>query len=99
MKRREFIRHAAGGAGAAWLSGSAATLSAKSRFLASLGMTSGAELADGRLAALPALPRTLVANETVPIGNTGSQTSLLAMGTGAVGARHQSDQSARGMKG
>ena len=99
MKRREFIRHAAGGAGAAWLSGSAATLSAKSRFLASLGMTSGAELADARLAALPALPRKFAANETVTIGKTGIQTSLLAMGTGTVGSGHHSHQTALGIKG
>src|ERR1700687_1951253 len=99
MKRREFIRHAAGGAGAAWLSGSAATLSAKSSFLASLGMTSGATLAEARLAALPALPCKFTANETVTIGKTGIQTSLLAMGTGTVGSGHHSHQTALGIKG
>src|SRR6202158_3789862 len=99
MKRREFIRHAAGGAGAAWLSGSAATLSAKSSFLASLGMTSGATLAEARLAALPALPCKFTANETVTIGKTGIQTSLLAMGTGTVGSGHHSHQTALGVKG
>src|SRR6202162_2301193 len=99
MKRREFIRHAAGGAGAAWLRGSAAALSAKSRLLASLGMTSGATLAEARLAALPALPRKFTANETVTIGKTGIQTSLLAMGTGTVGSGHHSNQTALGVKG
>src|ERR1700693_3505901 len=99
MKRREFIRHAAGGAGAAWLRGSAAALSAKSRLLASLGMTSGATLAEARLAALPALPRKFTANETVTIGKTGIQTSLLAMGTGTVGSGHHSHQTTLGIKG
>src|SRR6267142_2733074 len=79
MKRREFIRHAAGGMGAAALLGSAG-LAAKRRLLASLGMTR-----EERLAALPALPRKFAANETVTIGKTGIQTSLLAMGTGTVG--------------
>ena len=105
MKRREFIRNLAGGAGAAWLSGSAATLSAKSRFLDSptlagkIGMTSGATLAEARLAALPALPRKFAANETVTIGKTGIQTSLLAMGTGTVGSGHHSHQTALGIQG
>lgn len=105
MKRREFIRNLAGGAGAAWLSGSAATLSAKSRLLASpavagkLGMASAPTLAEARLAALPALPRKFAANETVTIGKTGIQTSLLAMGTGTVGSGHHSHQTALGIKG
>jgi 1-deoxyxylulose-5-phosphate synthase len=99
MKRREFIRHVAGGAGAAWLSGNVTTLLAKSRLLASLGMTSGATLAEARLAALPALPRKFAANETVTIGKTGIQTSLLAMGTGTVGSGHHSHQTALGIKG
>jgi len=105
MKRREFIRHVAGGAGAAWLSGSAATLSAKGRFLASpalagkLGMTNGTTLAEARLAALPALPRKFAANETVTIGKTGILTSLLAMGTGTVGSGRHSHQTALGIKG
>src|SRR5713226_5997396 len=98
MKRREFIRHAAGGMGAAWLGTSG--MSAKSGFLAclrrqaSLGMTR-----EARLAALSALPRKFVANETVTIGKTGIQTSLLAMGTGTVGSGHHSHQTALGIKG
>ena len=99
MKRREFIRHVASGTGAAWQSGSAATLSAKSRLLGSLGMTSSATLTEARLAALPALPRKFTANETVTIGKTGIQTSLLAMGTGTVGSGHHSHQTALGIKG
>src|SRR5436309_6176855 len=81
MKRREFIRHAAGGMGAAALLGSAG-ITAKRGLLGSstwahtIGMTR-----EERLAALPALPRKFAANETVSIGKTGIQTSLLAMGT------------------
>ncbi|HXN50676.1 MAG TPA: aldo/keto reductase [Candidatus Acidoferrum sp.] len=97
MKRREFMRHAAGGMGAAWLGSTA--LGAKSRFLASLGVTDGAKSAEARLAALPALPRKFVANETATIGKTGIQTSLLAMGTGTVGSGHHSHQTALGVKG
>src|SRR3979490_2092351 len=93
MKRREFIRHAAGGMGAAALLGSAG-LAAKRRLLASLGMTR-----EERLAALPALPRKFSANETVTIGKAGIQTSLLAMGTGTVGVGHHSHQTALGVKG
>src|SRR6202158_1425682 len=92
MKRREFIRHAAGGMGAAWLGSSG--WATKSGFLASLGMT-----ADAKLGALPALPRKFAANETVSIGKTGIQPSLLAMGTGTVGSGHHSHQTALGVKG
>ena len=88
MKRREFMRHAAGGMGAALLGGSAAWRG--------LG---GTALADTRLAALPALPRRFAANETATIGKTGIQTSLLAMGTGTVGSGHHSHQTALGIKG
>src|SRR5258705_167780 len=93
MKRREFIRHAAGGMGAAALLGSAG-LAARHGLLASLGMTR-----EERLAALPPLPRKFAANETVTIGKTGIQTSLLAMGTGTVGVGHHSHQTALGVKG
>jgi 1-deoxyxylulose-5-phosphate synthase len=92
MKRREFIRHAASGMGAAWLSSGG--LAANRGLLASLGMTR-----EARLAALPALPRKFVANETVTIGKTGIQTSMLAMGTGTVGSGHHSHQTALGIKG
>ena len=93
MKRREFLRHAAGGMGAAALMGSAG-LAAKHSLLASLGMTR-----EERLAAFPALPRKFAASETVTIGKTGIQTSLLAMGTGTVGSGHHSHQTALGVKG
>src|SRR5690349_11740186 len=92
MKRREFIRHAAGGMGAAWMGSRG--LAAKRGLLASLEMPP-----DARLAALPALPRQFAANETVTIGKTGIQTSLLAMGTGTVGSGHHSHQTALGVQG
>src|ERR1700757_691561 len=47
----------------------------------------------------PALPRKFNAYETVTLGRTGIQTSLLAMGTGTVGSGHHSNQTALGMKG
>ena len=49
--------------------------------------------------ALPALPRKFTASETVTLGKTGIQTSLLAMGTGTVGFGHHSNQTALGVKG
>src|SRR5437660_9428491 len=49
--------------------------------------------------ALPAHPQKLDAYETVTLGRTGIQTSLLAMGTGTVGSVHHSNQTALGMKG
>src|SRR5256885_15991319 len=93
MKRRDFLRHAAGGMGAAALMGSAG-LAARRGLLGSMGLTR-----EARLAALPALPRKFAANETVTIGKTGIQTSLLAMGTGTVGSGHHSHQTALGVKG
>src|ERR1700746_2123044 len=48
--------------------------------------------------ALPALPRKFNAYETVTLGRTGIQTSLLAMGTGTVGSGHHSNQTAWAMK-
>jgi predicted aldo/keto reductase-like oxidoreductase len=99
MKRREFLRHAAGGMGAAALMGSAGLAAGRgllgsSAWADRLGMTR-----EARLAALPALPRKFAANETVTIGKTGIQTSLLAMGTGTVGSGHHSHQTALGVKG
>jgi 1-deoxyxylulose-5-phosphate synthase len=52
-----------------------------------------------RLAALPSLHRKFSAAETVTIGRTGIQTSLLAMGTGTVGSGHHSNQTALGLEG
>lgn len=52
-----------------------------------------------RLALLPGLDRKFSATETVTIGRTGIQTSLLAMGTGTVGSGHHSNQTALGLEG
>jgi 1-deoxyxylulose-5-phosphate synthase len=52
-----------------------------------------------RLALLPALDRKFSATDTVTIGRTGIQTSLLAMGTGTVGSGHHSNQTALGLQG
>jgi 1-deoxyxylulose-5-phosphate synthase len=52
-----------------------------------------------RLALLPRLDRKFSASETVTIGRTGIQTSLLAMGTGTVGSGHHSNQTALGLEG
>src|SRR5437879_6252445 len=52
-----------------------------------------------RLAAIPFLPRKFSGSDTVTLGNTGIQTSRLAMGTGTVGSGHHSHQTALGMEG
>jgi len=52
-----------------------------------------------RLASLPRTDRKFAATETVSIGRTGIQTSLLAMGTGTVGSGHHSNQTALGLDG
>ncbi len=52
-----------------------------------------------RTFALPALSRKFSAAETVTLGKTGIQTSLLAMGTGTVGSGYHSHQTALGIKG
>jgi len=52
-----------------------------------------------RLAAIPFLPRKFSGSDTVTLGNTGIQTSRLAMGTGTVGSGHHSHQTALGMDG
>ena len=45
------------------------------------------------------LPTRFSASDTVTLGNTGIQTSRLAMGTGTVGTGHHSHQTALGVKG
>jgi 1-deoxyxylulose-5-phosphate synthase len=52
-----------------------------------------------RVASLPALDRKFSATETVTLGKTGIQTSLLAMGTGTSGSGHHSNQTALGVDG
>ena len=49
--------------------------------------------------ALPALPRKFAASDIVTLGNTGIQTSRLAMGTGTVGSGGHSHQTALGVDG
>jgi aryl-alcohol dehydrogenase-like predicted oxidoreductase len=45
------------------------------------------------------LPQKFQAADTVTLGNTGIQTSGLAMGTGTVGSGHHSHQNALGIQG
>src|SRR6266581_451254 len=52
-----------------------------------------------RLAAIPFLPRKFSGSDTVTLGNTGIQTSRLAMGTDTVVSGHHSHQTALGMDG
>jgi predicted aldo/keto reductase-like oxidoreductase len=52
-----------------------------------------------RAFAIPALSRKFSAADTITLGKTGIQTSLLAMGTGTVGSGHHSHQTALGVKG
>jgi 1-deoxyxylulose-5-phosphate synthase len=52
-----------------------------------------------RLASLPPLDRKFSATETVTLGKTGIQTSMLAMGTGTVGVGHHSNQTNLGVEG
>jgi len=52
-----------------------------------------------RLAAIPPLSQKFAATDMVALGNTGIKTSLLAMGTGTVGAGKHSHQTALGMDG
>src|SRR5690349_5578984 len=51
------------------------------------------------LLAMPALSRKFSASDSVKLGNTGIQTSRLAMGTGTVGSGHHSHQTALGIQG
>src|ERR1700686_4509038 len=59
----------------------------------------GSRATTGHAKSLPALPRKFSAADTVTIGKTGIQTSLLAMGTGTVGSGHHSHQTALGIAG
>jgi 1-deoxyxylulose-5-phosphate synthase len=83
MRRREFIRQAACGTGAAWFG---------ARALGSTCWTHGV------LAVSPPMKR-FEAFDTVTIGRTGIRTSRLAMGTGTVGYNHHSNQTELGMDG
>jgi 1-deoxyxylulose-5-phosphate synthase len=83
MKRREFLRRAACGMGAAWVGGRALGSDAWAR----------------GVVAIPPLTRRFSASDTVTLGHTGIRTSRLAMGTGTVGYAHQSHQSNLGVPG
>ena len=83
MKRREFIRQAACGMGAAWLGARA------------FGKGAWAQ----EMFAIPLLNKKFEAVDTVTIGRTGIRTSRLAMGTGTIGYNHHSNQTALGMDG
>jgi 1-deoxyxylulose-5-phosphate synthase len=93
MRRREFIRSAGYGLGAAWLGGGALARATFAR-------TTLARPTPASAAFLSApLPRKFTAVDTVTLGNTGIKTSRLAMGTGTVGVGHHSNQTALGLAG
>jgi len=83
MRRRDFIRSAGYGLGAAWLGRDALAraMPAWSAFMST------------------PLPRKFTAMDSVTLGNTGIKTSRLAMGTGTVGSGHHSNQTALGVAG
>jgi aryl-alcohol dehydrogenase-like predicted oxidoreductase len=73
-------------------------------FIHRTGYASGAFLLGGRtmaarLAEMVPLGQKFSAADTVTLGNTGIQTSRLAMGTGTVGSGHHSNQTALGING
>jgi 1-deoxyxylulose-5-phosphate synthase len=93
VKRREFIRSAGFGLGAAWLGGGALARAPMAGALpAGMSSTTAAYLS-------APLPRKFTAADTVTLGNTGIKTSRLAMGTGTVGSGHHSNQTALGVAG
>src|SRR6266705_2100655 len=85
MKRREFLKQTAFGAGVPI-------------GLGSHGLR-WALAAEAFSWAPPSLPRKFSAADVVTLGSTGIQTSRLAMGTGTVGSGHHSHQTALGIKG
>src|ERR1700686_4107525 len=93
VKRREFIRSAGFGLGAAWLGGGALARAPMAGALpASMSSTTAAFMS-------APLPQKFTAADTVTLGNTGIKTSRLAMGTGTVGSGHHSHQTALGVAG
>jgi 1-deoxyxylulose-5-phosphate synthase len=86
MHRREFLRRSATVAGAAFFSTKAFTRTSSARSILDA-------------IATQSLPRKFSAADTVTLGNTGIQTSRLAMGTGTVGSGYHSHQTALGIKG
>ncbi len=91
MKRREFLRRGAYGAGGAivGLAGGAAGLAAAHEMS---WRDFGAGRFAERMAALPKLDKKVEASDTVTLGKTGIKTSRLAMGTGTNGIGHHSRQ-------
>src|SRR5215813_6830032 len=92
MKRREFLRRGAYGAGGAivGLAGGAAGLATAAHEMNWRGF--GASGFEARMAALPKLDKKVEASDTVTLGKTGIKTSRLAMGTGTNGIGHHSRQ-------
>jgi 1-deoxyxylulose-5-phosphate synthase len=86
MHRRDFLRRSATVAGAAFFSAGAFSKSFSAKSILDT-------------IAKQSLPRKFSAADTVTLGNTGIQTSRLAMGTGTVGTGHHSHQTALGIKG
>ena len=99
MKRREFLRRGAYGAGGALL-GAAGLAAGHEKSLRGIG--AGGSVVRGfgaRMEALPKLDRKVEASNTVTLGKTGIKTSRLAMGTGTVGIGHHSHQTDLGVAG
>jgi 1-deoxyxylulose-5-phosphate synthase len=93
MKRREFLRRSAYGAGGTLLGGAALAAGAHEMSWRGFGASGafGSEF-EARMAALPKLDRKMEASDTVTLGKTGIKTSRLAMGTGTNGIGHRSRQ-------
>lgn len=94
MRRREFLRRGAYGAGGA-LIGAAGLAAAHEMSWHGFGASGFA----ARMAALPKLDKKMEASETVTLGKTGIKTSRLAMGTGTVGIGQHSHQTDLGVAG
>lgn len=88
MKRREFLRRGAFGAGGALLGAAGVAGAAHEMSWRGFGASGFA----ARMAALPRLDRKMEASDMVTLGKTGIRTSRLAMGTGTNGIGHHSRQ-------
>jgi aryl-alcohol dehydrogenase-like predicted oxidoreductase len=93
MKRREFLRRGASGAGAALVGSAPIGAAGWSGAVGEPGWREfGASGFAERMSALPKLDRKMEASDTVTLGKTGIKTSRLAMGTGTNGIGHHSRQ-------
>lgn len=99
MRRREFIRSAACGIGAAWLGSKAFGRGAFGSEVLRVGHVGFGPHAPAIPPLVDKLPRKYAASDLVAIGSTGIKTSRLAMGTGTVGVGHHSHQTALGIDG